>query len=553
MVSRCSKTLFKIHHTSDYTNEIAERFGCSLFQAALLEMRGVTLNTFRSVVDMWLNPDMEQLLSSLQLGETNSVAADIFRGLNENSNVIVYGDYDVDGISATTIAVSMVLHKRAKVRYFIPHRFKQGYGVHMDIAQIIARRRCDLVIIVDCGTQNIEEIKHIRSAGIPVVVLDHHLAENGIARCETMVNPHLLGDSIARKLCAAGVIWCWAWQNELISKEKLYAMLDLVALATIADCVSLASPLNRILVRKGLEIMRKTPRQGLSMLMEKLMINQGTVCAEDLAMKIIPCLNATGRLEIADLAVDIFFPNQDLPQKIDKIIALNHQRRELSTSILEQIADGEDDGYKYVLSDSNWSAGVLSSVASRICSERNTPVALVAEVGDIMRGTLRMPAGGDAVAVLAKLSDKLNTWGGHRLAAGFSVLQDQWLEVRNELEEILSNVTVTEEKEELLCWNPEQLNMAIWNEALQLGPFGMDNSAPLLYSPYKGYMEMQPLGRNGKHLKIELGNATMLGFNAVTALMNNRKPFEGWIYKPRLDTWRDVTSLQFILEKVVDY
>ncbi len=552
MVSRCSKELFNMHIPGEYTGEIAERFGCSLFQAALLEMRGVTLNTFPSVVDMWLNPNMEQLLNTLQLGETNSVAADIFRSLNENSNVIVYGDYDVDGISATTIAMTMVLHKRARVRYFIPHRFKQGYGLHMDIARVIAKRKCDLVIIVDCGTQNIEEIKLIRAAGIPVVVLDHHLAENGIARCETMVNPHLLGDSVARKLCAAGVIWCWAWQNQLIPKDKLYELLDIVALATIADCVSLASPLNRILVSKGLELLRTSPRPGLSMLMEKLMITPSTICTEDLAMKIIPCLNAAGRLELADIAVDIFFPNQDLPQKIDRIIALNYQRRELSTQILEQISNEEDCGYKYVLSDANWSAGVLSSVASRICSERNMPVALVAEVGNIMRGTLRMPSGGDAVAILARLGEKLNTWGGHRLAAGFSVNHEQWQYVRDELEEMLSNVTVVEEKEDLLCWEPENLDMTIWNEALKLGPFGMDNPTPLLYSAYKGYMELQPLGRNGRHIKINLGNAAMLGFNAVAALLNNRKPFEGWIYKPRLDTWRNITSLQFILEKVVD-
>lgn len=552
MVSRCSRELFNIHRPGGYTQEVADRFGCSLFQAALLEMRGVTLNTFRSVVDMWLKPDMEYLLGEMQLGATNGVAADIFRNLNENSNVIVYGDYDVDGIAATTIAMSMVLSKRARVRYFIPHRFKQGYGLHMSIAKTIAERKCDLLIIVDCGTQNIEEINLIRSAGIPVVVLDHHLAENGIARCETMVNPHLLGDATARKLCAAGVIWCWAWQNELIPKDKLYAMLDLVALATVADCVSLASPLNRILVRKGLEQMRTAPRQGLAMLMEKLMVSPDTVSTEDLSMKIIPCLNAAGRLELADTAVDIFFPTKELAQKVDKIITLNRQRRELSMGVLEQISLNEDNGYNYVLSDNTWSAGVLSSVASRVCSEKNKPIALVAGVGGVMRGTLRMPAGGDAVAVLAKLSDKLNTWGGHRLAAGFSVLQEQWQEVRDELEEMLSNVTVVEEKEDILYWKPELLNREVWNDALALGPFGMDNPAPLLYAPYDGYMVLQPLGRNGRHLKIELNGATMLAFNAVTSLMNNRKPFEGWIYKPRLDTWRNVTSLQLILEKIVD-
>ncbi|MDD4160811.1 MAG: DHH family phosphoesterase, partial [Synergistaceae bacterium] len=312
MVVFCSQNELNIYSPGPTAVEIAARLDCSLFQAALLEMRGVDSKTSDTVIRNWVSPDMDNMLGSMDLGETNSLAADVFRGLGEGSNVVVYGDYDVDGISATALAVEMALQKKASVRYFIPHRFNQGYGLHSDVAAGIAKRKCDLLIVVDCGTQDVEEVRMIRESGIPVVIVDHHLAEGDLALSDTMVNPQVGGDVTAKRLCAAGVLWCWAWQNELIPMDKLRKLLDLVALATIADCVSLASPLNRVLVREGLEVIRRSPRPGLAILMEKLGINPAVLDPEDLAMKIIPCLNAAGRLYFADLAVKILFNAEDL-------------------------------------------------------------------------------------------------------------------------------------------------------------------------------------------------------------------------------------------------
>lgn len=550
MVVLCSKDELNIYRPGQTAVKIAARLDCSLFQAALLEMRGVTFETSDSVIKSWVSPDMESMLESLDLGCTNSLAAEIFRNLDEGSDVVVYGDYDVDGISATALAVEMALHKKASVRYFIPHRFNQGYGLHSDVALSIAKRKCDLVVVVDCGTQDVESVRLIRESGIPVVILDHHLAEGEMALSDTMVNPQIGGDVTAKRLCAAGVIWCWAWQNELIPREKLRNLLDLVALATIADCVSLASPLNRVLVQGGLGVLRRATRPGLAILMEKLGINPSVLGPEDLAMKIIPCLNAAGRLYFADLAVKILFNADDLADKVDQIIDLNKKRRELSSKILEQV-DGDQAGpYQYVLTDKDWSVGVLSSVASRICSERNAPVALVASVGDIMRGTLRMPAGGDAVGTLKTLHQSLNTWGGHRLAAGFSVKIDKWQGLRDEMEKMLSMVEVSNDKEDLLYWSPSELDLKSWNEAEKLGPFGMENPSPKLYSPYNGNVKILPLGKNGRHVKIDLGESTLLGFGAAE-IVKDREGLMGWVYRPRVDTWRNVTSLQLVLEKMV--
>ena len=513
-------------------------------------MRGLTADVMPREVENWLSPHLPRLLEKLDLGAENNKAAELVRGLTDASNVVVYGDYDVDGISATAIAMELALVRGAHVRYFIPHRFNQGYGLHNDIAATIAKRGCDLVIVVDCGSQDVEAVETLKKSGIPVIVFDHHLVEGTPAGCDTMINPQISGDAAAKKLCATGVIWCWIWQNELLTERQLLRMLDVVALATIADCVSLASSLNRALVREGLKSIRTHTRPGLNILMEQLGIAASSIDTEDLAMKIIPCLNAAGRLYLADLAVDILFPSKNLASNVGRLIALNRKRRELSSKILEQVESAAEGKYKYVLTNSDWSVGVLSSVASRICSERSSPVALVAAVGDIMRGTLRMPAGGDAVGVLKQLAPLLNTWGGHRLAAGFSVKTENWEKLRGMMEEMLSAVEVVGEKEDLLYWNPVNLDMSTWSEAVALGPFGMENPAPMLYSPYGGQMSVVPLGKTGKQVKIELGSASLLAFSAAD-MFDDRGGIDGWVYKPRLDTWRNVTSLQFILEKMV--
>ena len=162
MVVRCAKDSLNIHTQTEVSAQIAARFNCSPFQASLLEMRGLTADVMPKEVENWLSPYLPRLLEKLDLGADNANAAALVRGLGPSSDVVVYGDYDVDGISATAIAMELALSKGAHVRYFIPHRFNQGYGLHKDVAQVIAKRKCDLVIVVDCGTQDVESVEILK-------------------------------------------------------------------------------------------------------------------------------------------------------------------------------------------------------------------------------------------------------------------------------------------------------------------------------------------------------------------------------------------------------
>jgi single-stranded-DNA-specific exonuclease len=451
--------------------------------------------------------------------------------------------------------MDLALLRGARVRYYIPHRNNQGYGFHPDVVDTIAKSgcKCDLLVVVDCGTQNTDAADRAKAHGIPVLIFDHHLARNELAGADALVNPHVEGNDLARKLCAAGVVWSWAWKNELAPRDWLLRKLDVVALATIADCVSMDSPVNRAMVRRGVQSIRMEPRSGISALTRGLEIDTATLDCDALAMKIIPCLNAAGRLHLADLAMKIFFPSGDVDEHALKLVALNKKRRDLSTKIIGDIDHDLRTGPKYnhVLFGKDWPPGVLSSVASHICAVRDAPIVLAAPTGaDTVRGTLRVPSGVDAEAILSAMSDDLLSWGGHRMAAGFSVETERWAEVRDRLEESLADAKGEPEKEDVLSWAPPRLDMSAWKDAERHGPFGVGNPYPKLFCPHSGGICAEPLGRKGNHIKIYVDGCELLAFGGEHLTTSECAP-SGWIYKPRINHWRSTETLQLVVEKVV--
>lgn len=554
MIPSCSVESLRVWEPGHPAENLASELNCSPFLAALLWMKGITPDSADSGRKMWLSPDIDCWLDRIDLGSSASVACDLWATIGEGSNIVVYGDYDVDGIAATTFMMELALLKGASVRYYIPHRFKQGYGFHPDVVETIARakRRCDLLVVVDCGTQSADAVNVARSRGIPVVVFDHHLARGDLAASDALINPHVDGNDLAQSLCAAGVVWSWAWKNELAPRDWLMQRLDITTLATVADCVPMSSPVNRAIVREGIRMMRVSPRHGLASLMRGMTIDISTLDTDSLAMRLIPCLNAAGRLELADLAMKIFFPSGDIDEHVTTLINLNQRRRDISTKIVSDVESTlrGNGSFRHVLYGEDWPAGVLSSVASRICSQRDIPVVLAAPAHRVVRGTLRVPPGGDAEAMLGELSEDLVSWGGHRMAAGFSVENEKWPDVRGRLEKILAGVSLPQEKKDILSWSPANLDISLWKEAERLGPFGVGNSHPLLYCAQEGDICAEPLGRKGNHVRIFVEGRALLGFSGEHLLSEHCAP-SGWVYKPRIDFWRCSENLQLVLEKVV--
>jgi single-stranded-DNA-specific exonuclease len=516
--------------------------------AALLEMGHENRCSDLDRAQAWLKPQFEPLMDDLNLGSAAAAAAEKWRSRSSFGNVVVYGDYDTDGISSTVLAMEIFRNKASGVRYFIPRRDMQGYGLHAPVLEKIAESGCNTLVVVDCGTNDVELLSELAKRGIDIFVFDHHSLSVPGPFFPLTVNPCIDGNDAARKLCATAVLWCWAWKEEIAPRSWLQYALDLAGLATVSDCMPLDA-LNRAIVQRGMALMRTNPRRGLAALFEKLGIERRSLAEEQLSMRIIPCLNAPGRIGCADISVKTLLGVGEVYACVNDLVKANKRRQMISESIASKICEPENPK-RHVMFDDSWPVGVLSGVASRICSLRRSPVALAAPVCGKIRGTLRVPAGGNAVGILSSLSESLEAWGGHRYAAGFSVLSNRWKEVENTLESLLSQVQIEEEIIKALALSPERIGLEDWKAVNDLGPFGNGNPCPYFYKAKDSSDKVVPLGRDGKHSSVVVDNVRLLAFNSASCLGDISR-VKGWLYHPRLDYWRSEERVQFILDYAV--
>lgn len=554
MLLTCADSNVKLYEIGESARSLARCVPCTELAAGVLEMmQGEGHSSFPSSggperVKEWLSPQFDQLMEKLDLGMASESARKQWESRSTFGNVLVYGDYDTDGISATVLAMEIFRHKAAQVRYFIPRRDTQGYGLNAEVLGEIARGGCNTLVVVDCGTNDTALLSELARQGIEIFVFDHHTV-SGTTLFPTIVNP--CADGGERALCATAVLWCWAWKENILSRDWLKYALDLVALATISDCMPL-NVLNRTLVRRGLALMRTNPRRGLGALLNRLGINREQLSEEQLSMRVIPCLNAPGRIASADISVRALLGagNEDAVYEcISDLVRANRRRQMISERIAAKICE-EGLESRYVMYDDSWPVGVLSGVASRLCAQRHSPVVLAAPVAGKVRGTLRVPVGGNAVGILSEISGLLDAWGGHRYAAGFSVLETNWAEAAGELEKRLANIEVEEEVVPAINLSPARISLSDWRAVTQLGPFGSDNPCPRFYHASSPKDRVEPLGRDGKHSAVRVDNVKLLAFNAASDLQE-LKCVKGWIYHPRLDYWRNEEQVQFILDYAV--
>ena len=313
---------------------------------------------------------------------------------------------------------------------------------------------------------------------------------------------------------------------------------------------------NRSITREGIAMMRRSPRRGLHELMRSLCPNDSESMIDEnfLAMRIIPCLNAAGRVQVADVAVNVLSGQgsaQELQRSVDELIELNRRRRDLSSSICASINEGLEHGESaQVLFNGGWPVGILSAIASRLCSEHNKAFALAAPSGSGIRGTLRVPEGANAVELLKSLDDLLEAWGGHKSAAGFSVDQMKWPRLSRELNSLLQNIHAERTREEVIEFEPGRITGGAWNDVLRIGPFGNGNPAPVFFAPFEPGTTYAPLGRHGLHSRVVTSGGTLLAFGGAEQI-GRTEGIRGWIYRPRPNLWQGRVSLQYIVEGIV--
>ena len=515
MIPVCSLNDLDIYRPGERTRDLARRLACTDLTAAVLDSRNSGEERCREMLETL---PLQQQLQKLQMGRGAVYARELWPRAVPGKNVFVYGDYDVDGVSSTVMALELVQQSGASAAvYYIPDRRTEGYGLHADTVRRIIADGFETLIVTDCGSKDVEAVELARAAGINVMIFDHHAAEGEIVKLDTLVNPHIDGDEPSQTLCAAAVLWCWAWQAGILPENRLMDLLQLAALATVSDCMPLG-PLNRAITRGGISLMRRAPRRGLRELLSALCPNDPLQMLDEqkLSMKVIPCLNAAGRVEVADVAVNVLSgmgSQTELERSVSQLLALNRRRRDLSTSICADInAELSRGTASQVLFDGTWPVGILSAIASRLCCEHNKAFALAAPSGNGIRGTLRVPAGADAVE--------------------------------------LKNIRVEHQPEEVIEFDPRCITSDKWNEVQRIGPFGTGNPSPSFFVPLESDTVFEPLGKRGLHTKVCFGGASLIAFNGAGQI-ERTAGIRGWIYRPRPNYWQGRTSLQYIVEGIV--
>lgn len=469
------------------------------------------------------------------------VAVDrILFAIHHNEPVAVYGDYDVDGVTATALLVDALNALGANVRRYIPNRFEEGYGLNKDALDTLQAEGVKLVITVDCGIRSPEEALHARTIGLDLIISDHHHpdGENLPPAC-AVINPKQHGDVYPDKdLAGVGIAYkiAEAFTQKMNGQSvslKLDDLLDLVALGTVADLAPLVGE-NRSLVRKGLRQLRETRRQGLFSLCNVSKIQIGKVTAGNIGFMLGPRLNASGRLESALASFELLTTTDvmragQLAQQLD---VQNYQRQTLTRSTqdkAQEIAMSEDpDAYLLFAAHESFNAGVVGLAASRLTEVFYRP-AIVASMGaEETRGSCRSIPEFHITDALDLCKDLLVRHGGHAAAAGFTVRNEKLPEFVSRLKEIARDQLEGKDLRHVLSADMEvplsQLSFEVLSHLEYLEPTGYGNPDAVFVSREVKVKSSRPVGADGKHLKVTFEDERGHAFDGIGFRMGHLQP-----------------------------
>jgi single-stranded-DNA-specific exonuclease len=510
----------------------------------------------------FLRPRLQRLHSPHGLPDAALAVDRLARAVRDGETVLIHGDYDVDGICATTLLTRSLRYFGAKPAPFIPRRLEDGYDLSDAGVRAAREVGARLVVTCDCGTSALKPIAALCEAGVDVIVTDHHLPGGPLPECLAVLNPKRHGsDYPDRDLAAVGV----AFKLMLALAEKLgananfvYNMLDLVALATIADVAPLRGE-NRIFARYGLRLMAETPHQGLRALMRASGMDSRPITAGRVGFILAPRLNAAGRIGHAMQGVELLLTDSE-PQAnriARELEEMNRRRQEIDRATLEAArkkvdALDLDNTFGIVLAEQGWHPGVIGIVASRIVEETGRPAVLIALEGDVGKGSGRAPAPFDLHAGLSECRDLLIRFGGHRAAAGITIDAARVDEFAHRFNEVArSRLTLDDLQPELRI--DAEISIDDVTDDLEsllrhFEPFGVGNPSPVFAS--RGVRLAVParvVGTDG--LKLRLAGTTRdreaigWGMGELAPELPMDAPFD-IAYRVERDTYQGESRLQ---------
>ena len=536
----------------------------SNFLDKLLAERGISSQLEKEI---YLDSALEHLSDPFKLPEMDRAVKRIRSAVENREKILVYGDYDVDGMTST--AVLYRFFKRAfdlEISYFLPDRIEDGYGLNLSSLKKSAAENIDLIITVDCGITAFKEAEYLKNKKIDLIITDHHTPSKKLPEAEAVINHHLVQDKnyFAAEIAGVGTAFklAQALKPELV-KEMESELLPIAALGTVADIAPLKDE-NRILVRNGLNLIKNKEVKGLKILIEELELNINKITAGQIGYIIAPPLNAAGRIHNPELGLKLLICEDEIQLKkiAQKLIKINKQRQleeeEIYQSAEKKIENINLDEDKFiVLADSDWHSGIIGIVASRLLEKYNLPVILFAvdQKNKTAKGSARSISALNIYQALKYCQSALLTFGGHKAAAGLSIKTDKLNDFKNCFKEYLNKNL---KQEDFLKSRKVDINLRLSKLSKDLilalekfRPFGVANPAPKFLFKNLESRSCYQMGKENKHLKIHLKNGIQaVGFNFGEQASRLSSSNFNLIAQPEINNWQGRENIQL---KIADY
>ena len=543
-------------------SELVRALGISELTAAVLVRRGYS---DPAAAQRFLEGELPPHDPFL-LGDMAAACAHIRAAVEQGRRICVHGDYDVDGIAATTLAVLLLRELGADVAWHLPSRFDEGYGVRSETLARLADQGCGLVLTVDCGITAAAEVAEARQRGLDVVVTDHHRPAETMPDCPVVATrPSAYPFP---ELCGTGVVYKLGQALFGVESEVLPRHLDLVALATIADVVPLVDE-NRSLAIAGLRALARTAKPGLRALMQSAGVDPATVDAGAVGFRLAPRLNAAGRLGHPGEALELLLTEDEAEARrlADSLEELNRERQAVEGRILRE-ATTQVEAWPpekrarraYAVAGADWHEGVIGIVASRLVERYHRPVVLIAGTEGDWKGSGRSIPAFDLHAALGACAGLLGRWGGHRAAAGLSIAPGNVEAFGEAFAEQAAAVLAEEDLEPVTAVDAvvargADLSLGLCTELARLAPFGLGNPAPTLLAPGCGLAELATVG-DGKHLRFRVrregkdaGSAIAFGQGSRLELLRPDS-FYDVAFRLEENRWNGTVAPQLVVRRV---
>ncbi len=485
-------------------------------------------------IDDFLNPNYETgLHDPFLMRDMERACVRIYEAIEANQKVVIYADYDCDGIPGAVILQDLFkLAKFENFEVYIPQRNSEGYGLNMEAIEGFKNSGVKLLITIDLGITAVDEVAQAIVYGMDVIVTDHHLPKETLPRAYAILNPKV-DDYPEKMLCGSGVVFKLV--QGFIKKYGEYFkinsgaekwLLDMAGLATLSDMVPLLGE-NRALAYFGLKVFRKSPRPGLQKLLKKMNIDQRIISEDDIAFMVTPKINVASRMDDPRRAYELL-STRDIAEGgilADHLSKINEDRKYIVSGIMKDVHktfEHRELREVIVVGNPAWKVGVLGLVAGKIMDEHQKPVFVWGkDENEAIKGSCRSPGTVSVVELMTEVADSFHEFGGHELAGGFTVIAEKIHFLEDVLSAAFEKVKKVKSDDQVIFDIQADLasvNMKVWNDLERLAPYGCENPKPIFMFSGVLIEKIKKFGKNGsgEHLEIVVGDGSGKSVKAIS-------------------------------------